>query len=189
MIYYACENDWYNFLEHHGTKGQKRGVRRYQNPDGSLTPEGRKRYGSMLRDMSIIERRGKIAGQKYGAYLSKAYKATDKGKLKKADKYIAKAEAIDQVHKSDAATYNRMQKELHGLNETARQQSMRSGDRMIRRDNAAVWGGALAGAIIGAHGGIMVSAMTSSMASSSVRNAIDQNINKPYKTAMNYWDE
>ena len=83
MIYYACENDWYNFLEHHGTKDQKWGVRRYQNPDGSLTPEGRKRYGSMLRDMSIIERRGKIAGQKYGAYLSKAYKATDKGKLKR----------------------------------------------------------------------------------------------------------
>lgn len=29
---------------HHGIKGQKWGVRRYQNPDGSLTPEGYKRY-------------------------------------------------------------------------------------------------------------------------------------------------
>lgn len=34
----------YDFLCHHGIKGQKWGVRRYQNPDGSLTPEGRKRY-------------------------------------------------------------------------------------------------------------------------------------------------
>lgn len=31
------------YLAHHGVKGQKWGVRRYQNPDGSLTPEGKKR--------------------------------------------------------------------------------------------------------------------------------------------------
>ena len=31
-------------LCHHGILGQKWGVRRYQNPDGSLTDEGRKRY-------------------------------------------------------------------------------------------------------------------------------------------------
>lgn len=37
-----------NALEHHGILGQKWGVRRYQNEDGSLTPEGRKRYGSSL---------------------------------------------------------------------------------------------------------------------------------------------
>lgn len=33
-----------NELYHHGIKGQKWGVRRFQNPDGSLTPAGRKRY-------------------------------------------------------------------------------------------------------------------------------------------------
>lgn len=31
-------------LMHHGTKGMKWGVRRYQNKDGSLTPAGKKRY-------------------------------------------------------------------------------------------------------------------------------------------------
>ena len=35
-----------NALQHHGIKGQKWGVRRYQNADGSLTSDGKKRYGS-----------------------------------------------------------------------------------------------------------------------------------------------
>lgn len=38
----VCTNE----LSHHGIIGQRWGVRRFQNPDGSLTPEGRIRYGS-----------------------------------------------------------------------------------------------------------------------------------------------
>ena len=33
-----------NELIHHGIRGQKWGVRRYQNSDGSLTKAGKKRY-------------------------------------------------------------------------------------------------------------------------------------------------
>lgn len=39
-----CYESSYNELYHHGIKGMKWGVRRYQNKDGSLTGAGRKRY-------------------------------------------------------------------------------------------------------------------------------------------------
>lgn len=42
---YHCNTDTpSNILCHHGIKGMKWGVRRYQNKDGSLTPAGKKRY-------------------------------------------------------------------------------------------------------------------------------------------------
>lgn len=37
-----CRTD--DYLAHHGTKGQKWGIRKYQNEDGTLTEEGKKRY-------------------------------------------------------------------------------------------------------------------------------------------------
>jgi hypothetical protein len=64
--------DYYDddlYLAHHGIKGMKWGIRRYQNEDGSLTPEGIKRYGPN--------------GANYlNANAEK--RANDKGKLKKA---------------------------------------------------------------------------------------------------------
>lgn len=45
MDYIICDGELY----HHGIKGQKWGRRRYQNPDGSLTPAGVKRYSAATR--------------------------------------------------------------------------------------------------------------------------------------------
>ena len=37
------------FLSHHGIKGQKWGIRRFQDSDGSLTPAGKKRYEKQIK--------------------------------------------------------------------------------------------------------------------------------------------
>ena len=43
--YYGIHYD--SVIEHHGIKGQKWGVRRYQNPDGTLTPLGREKFAKV----------------------------------------------------------------------------------------------------------------------------------------------
>lgn len=51
------------YLVHHGIVGQKWGVRRYQNEDGSLTEEGRKRYNqylSLLASSSVKQKMKKL---------------------------------------------------------------------------------------------------------------------------------
>jgi len=39
-----------DYLAHHGIRGQKWGIRRFQNADGSLTAEGKERYGRALSE-------------------------------------------------------------------------------------------------------------------------------------------
>ena len=55
-LYYAT--DYSPYLSHHGIKGQKWGVRRFQNPDGSLTAAGKKRYFIATgKDLSLRQER------------------------------------------------------------------------------------------------------------------------------------
>ena len=53
----------YGYLAHHGIKGQKWGIRRYQNPDGSLTAEGQRRYGVYERHEQVKNKFNSMANQ------------------------------------------------------------------------------------------------------------------------------
>lgn len=59
-------------LYHHGVKGQKWGVRRYQNPDGSLTEEGYQHWG-LNPDGS------KFRGKKHGGYSDATVRSAKRG--------------------------------------------------------------------------------------------------------------
>ena len=42
-----------NELYHYGIKGQKWGIRKYRNEDGTLTQEGKEKYGSIAREYRL----------------------------------------------------------------------------------------------------------------------------------------
>lgn len=49
-----------NELYHHGVKGMKWGVRRYQNKDGTLTSAGKKRYDRDIRENNAKKKENRI---------------------------------------------------------------------------------------------------------------------------------
>lgn len=53
-LYTYPSNDYRSYLEHHGVKGQRWGVRRYQNSDGSLTTVGKKHYRASTKAASEL---------------------------------------------------------------------------------------------------------------------------------------
>lgn len=76
-----------DYLMHHGIKGQKWGVRRFQNEDGSLTAAGKARYvtGGTLRSTikKVSEMRARHAEKKKAKVIAK-------GSAKQVEKYIPK---------------------------------------------------------------------------------------------------
>lgn len=82
-------------LYYHGIKGQKWGIRRYQNPDGSLTEAGKKRYlnsnGYSLSNLNnkAYRKIGGIDTDKYFEYREKEF-AEAKRKLSLKGNQLAK---------------------------------------------------------------------------------------------------
>lgn len=88
--YVECD---YNSIYHYGIKGTKWGVRRYQNEDGSLTPEGRAHYNATAKAKGGVKpskKRKRIEddettqGKKVGTSTAatEMYKALKRGTLK-----------------------------------------------------------------------------------------------------------
>ena len=64
------------FLEHSGIKGMKWGVRRYQNKDGTLTPEGKIRYGKGDGESNDSKKESDDSKPRYDSG-TKSYKKSD----------------------------------------------------------------------------------------------------------------
>lgn len=76
------------YLAHHGVKGQKWGVRRFQNEDGSLTDKGVKRYSTKAARLYYKAERNKIKQDKANTFYE--YKKAGK----KARKASAKSDRV-----------------------------------------------------------------------------------------------
>lgn len=95
----------YGYLMHHGVKGQKWGVRRYQNSDGSLTDAGKRRYGINLFEKNPQHwyKTGYGISKQYKLYkdVRKAHKKENKGiSNEDLDKLISKE--YKRIYKKDA---------------------------------------------------------------------------------------
>lgn len=89
LIYYVAGIPYSDELYHHGIKNQKWGVRRYQNPDGSLTALGRIHYGvgkAIETTGKVVKTTGKVIGNaavSTGKAVGNAVKAHNEKKLEK----------------------------------------------------------------------------------------------------------
>lgn len=97
-IYYVGSIPYTDELSHHGILGQKWGVRRYQNPDGSLTAEGRERYGSLgehsKKNRNIFRRfvtgDYPLGTKRIGEYIERGYEKGMRKQKEKGNKEAAK---------------------------------------------------------------------------------------------------
>lgn len=87
-----------NELYHHGIKGMKWGIRRYQNPDGSLTNAGKKKYGTKT-NFEKVKAAKKAA--KEGVKERNAREKANARTAKEVAKYRKKAGFIDSKKTQD----------------------------------------------------------------------------------------
>lgn len=109
-------NMWtYNYtteLWHHGTMGMKWGIRRYQNPDGSLTTAGKIRYGNKNRLETSVNKKAAKLQRKYNDLTGKSIRQNNAAKDKtdeEARKKDSKSKSISEMSSEELqAAINRI---------------------------------------------------------------------------------
>ena len=106
----SLQSYYYDYLTHHGIKGQKWGVRRFETKDGHLTPAGKERYGNDGEPMSRKEVKRAAKEDKKALKTAKKiqtkYKAAGDA-LGRADYYRSKGDEAAKKYREDEDTLRR----------------------------------------------------------------------------------
>ena len=115
-------------IEHHGIRGQRWGIRRFQNPDGTLTNEGKKRYERIKPDKSVKERKETYKNRK---------KMSDEELQRKIRRYQLEDQLYEEVIKAQKQypfTYQQIQAITDEMLKNTRkaEQATSSGKKIIK---------------------------------------------------------
>lgn len=119
-----------NYLQHYGVLGQKWGVRRFENSDGTLTAEGKKRYSKKVNSKWFEQT---IKGGKDKPPVSPAEKViSESGKVVDRSSNIARAlfDAKRGSNKEDLSKYSNddLQKAINRMNLERQYRSLKDSD-------------------------------------------------------------
>lgn len=139
--YYPDQLDYSDELYHHGTKGMKWGVRRYQNKDGSLTAAGKKRrtLGEAIHDHKVNKQR------KANLEKARAAKATKKAEEEKAKKAAEKRQKAFEKGRIPARkmTNEELQASVNRLEAEKRYKEAVMATRPMKRLMSKMWSDAI----------------------------------------------
>lgn len=105
------------YLAHHGILGQKWGVRRYQNADGTWTDAGKKRYGTNV-DGSLSEKGKKRYTKDIKRALDRQNSDEFKAVMKDKSGSWDKSKATEHLHRNQREVFNKLNEEVRNSEES-----------------------------------------------------------------------
>lgn len=134
-MYYEPVNELY----HHGIKGQRWGIRRYQNADGTLTSAGQKRYGPSGQQYLEAKSAKREANKEYRKAFDKAYNKSHqaysfskKKRQASEDRWNEAVDKADAARKADAAYKEAKQQMKNDRKEARMNESIKRGKQYVQ---------------------------------------------------------
>lgn len=119
---FYAPNDYRNYLAHHGIKGMRWGVRRFQNADGSYTSAGKKRYGVGSKEAISAYRSSYDKASSMGDKADEKWRETQAARKEIGRTAIGRTIASARNKTEAAKKYNKLYDEWSNMQDAADEQ-------------------------------------------------------------------